>query len=651
MSKEDPPSSLTLQNAEIEWQDGGEPFSRQFADIYFSREGGIAETRHVFLQANDLLNRWQQAALRGDKLFTIAELGFGTGLNFLCCWQLWRQWQLSAPGQHGLRLHFISCEKYPMRQQALQESHKHWPELAEFSQSLLSQYPDHTPGYQRLHCLSSDTKDRICLDLYLGDAQQMLAESDAIVDAWFFDGFAPRVNPDMWSETLLQTVARLSKPGTTISSYSVTGRVVRYLQELGFNVEKLPGFGSKRQMMFAQLQSSYESSVIDTFSAQSASAHGKDKHVIVIGSGLAGCSTAWQLAQRGYRVSVLEQAGEIANGASGNPQGVLQCRMNRQVSREWYFNLQSFLYAARHYTQLAQQSAIDIEWHNCGVLTLDSAYANARKNPEQDAYCHYAEQVLQRHDSGSCSDISGIDIKQAGYFLPHGGWLNPGALCNAYLQHPFIELYLHSDVASIRKPNDSWQIFNADDSLIASADTVVIANSYRANALLQTIRYPLTALRGQLSFLPQSTETEQLNCVVCAESYIAPAQNNLHCIGASYVKNSTATNLSDAEHLQNISGISKHLPELGLGRNTIISGRASVRGGTLDFMPIVGMVDGSDGLFINVGHGSHGLTTTPLCAEYLSCLISKEPSPLQNDVALCLVPDRFAKRKRKKAGN
>jgi len=698
-----------IANADIQWLESGAPYSLQFEDIYFSREGGLEETHHVFLQANDLLRRWQEADKTGLSLFVIAELGFGTGLNFLCCWQLWEQAALQ-----NLRLHFISCEKYPIKLDALQQALAGWPQLQNFSSSLIEVYPDHSPGYHRLHLSSQNGKSSVTLDLYYGDAQEMLsqqlidyrkkyqrkqiAKRRWKIDAWFLDGFAPRVNPDMWNSSLLQTISTLSGLGTTLSSYSVAGHVLRGLAEQGFKVEKRSGFGNKRQMLYAEFAGTGTGT--GTESATAVVTPGQKTvltpdtpkpDVIVIGAGLAGCSTAWQLARRGYRVTVLEQEAGIAQQASGNPQAVLQCRLNRSASPEWHFNLQSYLYASRLYTSLAKSGGI--EWHNCGVLTLDSAYGNTRSRPnnkrydnnnyDNKDYTHFASAVLRRVNAFESSTLSGIEIAEDGFFLPHGGWLNPVALCQMYLQHPLISVQLHTRVESLKYEESAWQVYAANERRSTSAETVIIANSYCAAKLEQSAAYPVLPLRGQVSYLQATPKSARLACVVCAQSYIVPVNENMHSIGASYVRNSVDTTLSTQEHRQNIEGICVKVSgldleargldpqssDLDLEKSANLSGRASIRGSTLDHMPILGQLPDPNiwhgiyggaqhlsaqsevlgneffpGLYLNVGHGSHGLTTTPLAAEYIASQIAGEPSPLQKTVTAFIEPQRFLRR-------
>jgi hypothetical protein len=91
-------------SGELEWQDG-QPFSRRFGDVFFSRDSGIAETQHVFLAGNALHERW--ASLAAGAQIVVAETGFGTGLNFLCAWALWDE---TAP--RDARLHYVTIEAH-----------------------------------------------------------------------------------------------------------------------------------------------------------------------------------------------------------------------------------------------------------------------------------------------------------------------------------------------------------------------------------------------------------------------------------------------------------------------------------------------------------------------------------------------------------
>ena len=135
-----PPNVITP--AKIAWQtdDAGNqvPVSGEFGDVYFSHADGLAESRHVFLAHNQLPERL--ANLADKQCFTIAELGFGTGLNFLATWQLWRELRAQQPQLTSARLHFITTEKYPIPLNDLTQILALWaqraPELAKLIEQL-----------------------------------------------------------------------------------------------------------------------------------------------------------------------------------------------------------------------------------------------------------------------------------------------------------------------------------------------------------------------------------------------------------------------------------------------------------------------------------------------------------------------------------
>lgn len=662
-----------IQNADITWQDDGAPYSPDYDDVYFSRQGGMAETGHVFLRANDLQARWLAAEQHADPgVFTVAELGFGTGLNFLGCWQLWQQ-----TGCQRLRLHFISCEKHPLSHAALQQALSQWPELADLSSELLAHYPDHSAGYHRLILrTNNDRTPAVLLDLYYGDALALLRQQcspDARVDAWFLDGFTPAHNPELWSQDILDCIAGLSRAGTTLSSYSVTGRVVRALRELNFAVEKRQGFGNKRQMLFAR-----KAGDDDTPGAH------RGLSAVVIGAGLAGATTARALAGRGIKVTVLEQLADIAQGASGNSQAVVQMRLNKQADTHWQFHLHSYLYALRYYQDLARVCGNAIDWHSCGVLTLDSAYTNTRhhsdkSSPTIDAgvYSHYPAQLLCRVTADQTEAISGISLPEDGYLQPRGGWLNPAATCRICLDHPMITVRRGINVAAIENNNGRWHTLDKQHQQITDSDILVVANSYAARDFRQTASYPVSPLRGQITDVPASSKSPNLKMVVCSERYLAPiSKDGQHCIGASYVKGSISTELTFEEQVDNLQKSALVRDQLALDAPAELRGRASIRGSSGDYMPIAGSVPDPDlpetryggaqhmaphdpaqaltdpapmpGLFITTGHGSHGTASCPLVAEHIACLATGEAAPMSLTLAEAVSPLRFIRRQRRR---
>ena len=225
-----------MQFANLQWNNN-QPYSLDFDDVYYSADDGLAETEHVFIQHNHLTERFSNLSATE---FTIIETGFGTGLNFLCAIQ---HWQTHAPS--NATLHFVSIERYPLTCQDFIKATKNWPLFGEHISSLESAYARLSDGLNQFKCCNN----RVQLDLWVGDVNHVLPQMNAIADAWFLDGFAPSKNSDMWSKTLFKDVARLSKPDTSFATFTSAGHVRRSLQNVGFTVKKVSGFGRKREML------------------------------------------------------------------------------------------------------------------------------------------------------------------------------------------------------------------------------------------------------------------------------------------------------------------------------------------------------------------------------------------------------------------
>lgn len=204
---------------QLEWREGGIPVSTRFDDPYFSLAGGLDETRHVFLNGNDL-----PARLRPG--FHVAELGFGTGLNCLA---------LAQAAQVPVIM--TSFEAFPMGLDQLKQAHAAFPELAPLAAQLRQGWG-----------LADIQVGQVQLRLRIGDVAETLPVWDGRADAWFLDGFSPAKNPEMWNDAIMAQVGAHTAPGATFATYTAAGGVRRALDAAGFNVERRPGFGRKRHM-------------------------------------------------------------------------------------------------------------------------------------------------------------------------------------------------------------------------------------------------------------------------------------------------------------------------------------------------------------------------------------------------------------------
>lgn len=222
------------QPATLDWTESGTPVSRRFDDPYFTIGSGLAETAHVFLAGNDLPARYRPG-------FSIAELGFGTGLNLLAALARW-----NGPLEGAGQLCFTSFEAYPMAPGDMARALAHFD--LPLAPALVAAWAQ-TDGPVRRFTLPGAE-----VTVIIGDARETLPQWQDAADAWFLDGFSPAKNPELWGAALMEQIARHTRPGGSFATYTAAGHVRRALEAAGFRVSRSPGFGRKRHMSHGWLE-------------------------------------------------------------------------------------------------------------------------------------------------------------------------------------------------------------------------------------------------------------------------------------------------------------------------------------------------------------------------------------------------------------
>ena len=160
----------TNTSSKLSYQKNGTPYCQRFDDIYFDSKSGTLQSNFVFIQKNQIKNRLKTA----KKTFTIAETGFGTGLNFLLTLQAYQEVQQNSDRAIA-PLHFISVDKSPLSKTQLQQSLSILPQLETLSRSLVASYPEGEPEKFTQAFTASFLNDQVRLTLIFDDAIQGLS--------------------------------------------------------------------------------------------------------------------------------------------------------------------------------------------------------------------------------------------------------------------------------------------------------------------------------------------------------------------------------------------------------------------------------------------------------------------------------------------
>ena len=404
----------------------------------------------------------------------------------------------------------------------------------------------------------------------------------------------------------------------------------------------------------------------------------KQQQAIVIGGGLAGTSTARSLAERGWRVTLLEQHGQLAKEASGNPQGILYAKLSPHHTPLSRFILQGYLYSINLLNQL--QDRHSPYWYQTSVIQMpvtDKEYKRHKALAEQ-----FPDDLLFMADSEQLATLTGFRLNRSGLVFPKAGWVKPARFCQSLADHPAIQTKTGHRVAALKKEGSEWVLLNKQQEEIIRSEVVVVAGGVRSHQFPELEHLPVKPIRGQLSQVAETASSSRLSVCLCSEGYIAPACDHEHTLGATFDFNDDCLSVRKEDHQRNLDMLLSQMPEVyaALGKNSsnsssnscsnyspdVTGGRTGFRCTTPDYLPLVGpvvnrdsfikqfallrkdakaLIDGKadyfEGLYVNTGHGSRGLVTCPLSGEIIASMISGDNNVVEHSLLDALNPTRF----------
>ncbi|MFT6269678.1 MAG: tRNA 5-methylaminomethyl-2-thiouridine biosynthesis bifunctional protein [Alphaproteobacteria bacterium] len=714
----------TITPANIYLDENNTPASQKYGDVYFFTQNGAQETDYVFINGNDLVNRWRHY---DSDYFCIAETGFGTGLNFFRSARYFQHFRQTYPHHRLTKLVFISTEKNPLRKNDAASIIEQWKQddfltgasheatnYIDYSKVWIEQYPVPVAGIHRRH-FSLNTKDckgELVLDLHYGDATDAFAQIQkeplGLVDAWFLDGFAPSKNSSIWTQALYEQMASLSKSTCTFATFTSAGAVKRGLQSAGFEVRKQKAFGRKREMLLGTFTGNPQplecaarsekiekkSTKIDKqqapyFARSSLASDSNDKHITIVGNGIAGAIMALKLTQRGKQVNLLWQGELPSDCASGNPIGGFYPQLNAQNNTASQIQLHSFLYASEFYKALHTLQPFSHEW--CGALQIAFNDNTQARLSKLDSANLWPKEVAHLVNPEQATNIANIPIPYSCLHIPNAGWIKPPSLVQACLTlaqaSGLLTLQNNTQLVSYEctdKDGIQLRLKSSGDpsqhilpTKVLNTHALVLAMGSGSESITKHV-IPLRLTRGQVEMVSSNYPVKsdsvlaRLQTLLCHKGYFTPAADGFHALGSTYIKNDTSCDTRDEEtdinfamHIQSIKHASwqNELQQARLNPNNYA--RAAVRCSSPDHLPVVGAMPNESqfqelaelykalplhrypipsndkNVYLLTGLGSRGLTTAPLMAEILVSQMLGEAMPMAKPLLDAINPNRF----------
>src|SRR5699024_6542769 len=195
---------------------------------------------------------------------------------------------------------------------------------------------------------------------------------------------------------------------------------------------------------------------------------------------------------------------------------------------------------------------------------------------------------------------------------------------------------------------------------VLESDALVICTAGATTSFDGLGWLPLRTVRGQVTFCRATAASMQWQQAHCHTGYLTPAFDGVHCIGATFDRERQKALIDHADDQANLAELEHGAPELwqALGGKHIevVGQHAGLRCQPADPLPLVGprpqpehnphTLDES--VWLNIAHGSKGLTHTPLCADIIADRLSGHPLATDHHVVASLAPERFIERRRRR---
>lgn len=351
---------------------------------------------------------------------------------------------------------------------------------------------------------------------------------------------------------------------------------------------------------------------------------------VIIGGGIAGCSTAWHLAKLGLKPVLLEQH-RIAAAASGSSAGGV--RQQNRDPREMPLSIRS----TEKWATLEQDLEADVHYRRGGHLTVAEREADLprlRANVERQRAQGLELHLLTGDDLRAViPDVSPNVV--AGTYSPSDGHANPILTTQAFARAAT------RLGASIRQGEPVTRIV-ADGGRIAgvetaagrvAADWVVLAAGAWSPGLAEALGLSLPIQTRGPQMMVTEPAPQQLVPVVGAVGRLLSLKQSpggRYIIGGGWPGDASTERNWATERYASIKGSARDASAIyppllkTLGLRVWVGVEAQCQ----DEVPILGPVDGLSGLLIATGFSGHGFQLGPVVGEIMADLIAKGATPL-----------------------
>ena len=567
--------------------DGESIASKDYEDRYF-QVNGFEESKEVYIDGNNLEERWESFS---GSCFTIGELGFGLGLNFLTMMHCWLK------KERSFNLDYIGIDKKILEKSNLIMLEEAFPNLKNEIKVLKE---CDIVGHNGFECISiPDLKIRLIL--ITEDIQKAINDiCVSNIDAWFLDGFDPKKNPEMWEEDILKTVFDLSSCDSSFSSFTSVGRIRRALLENGFEVSKVSGFGTKRHRIIGKkfIENKKSNGI---------------KKIAILGAGLSGSNLAFNLANANIEVDIYDALADLNKGSSGGPIASMYPKFSLDNSPRSKFLIASYFFSLNFYIK-------NLGFENTGLLFYGSD--EIKDKWISKILTLGRDDLFELLNDDEVENFLGVSEIKKALHVKKGLYLQPLELKKKLLEHRFINII----------PNEEFVSFSEEKSKVVVDFKSGLRKSYDALAVctgkgLKDFNDNLKVSYGLMAGI-SNKDLFNIKKPLNHQGYIIPKVDGTNWIGSTYEQSPDLKkeNIEEKIKLNHAifgrKGMSFEIHDIWEGER--VSARSN--------LPIASKIPETKNIYCIGGLGSRGLSYAPFLAEIVSSAIQDKQIPLSKEI-------------------
>ncbi|MDQ4127963.1 MAG: glycine oxidase ThiO [Actinomycetota bacterium] len=352
--------------------------------------------------------------------------------------------------------------------------------------------------------------------------------------------------------------------------------------------------------------------------------------VAIVGGGVIGCSIAYHAARRGAWVALVE-AEQIGSGASGAAAGMLNAQAEAHEPGPF---LDLLLSSRRLHGPLGEElykaTGLDPEYVWAGTLRVAT--------DEASRATFAAEYSWQREQGLAAQWLDADEVRElepnlspesvAALYLPEDGQVNPSRLVRALALGAALGGARVMEASRVERLVIEGRrvtgISTARGKIMAGA--VVLAGGASSPLLTRElgVNLPVHPVKGEILAVNARPNPIRAN-VWDSECYVVPKRDGRVVVGAT-----EEPGVYDRRPpLGGVAHISRAAVDLvpKLSCAPVMSAWGGLRPGTPDDKPILGPVEGWEGVFLATGHYRNGVLLSAVTGEVIAALALGESSP------------------------